>query len=251
MKPLNSPYIPDSKVAAMLVSRDLPKRMAEHLEGLVPELIRTMPLPGLPAPVSSHPDMQLVIPAEGVIVHAPNLHPELLERLRALGFMTVPGEKTPEEGYPWDVAYNAAIMGHHAFLNTRYADPIVLQWLKKTGKTISHVKQGYAKCSVCMLNGEALITADTGIYQAARGQNMDALLIPPQKSISIPGYDYGFIGGATGLISGNQMAFSGDAYALESAEPILSFLQKHGIKPVMLSSGAVMDLGSLIPLCTV
>lgn len=251
MKPLNNPYIPDSKVTAMLVSQDIPEGMARRLEEFGPVIIRTMALPGLPDPVRSHPDMQLVIPAEGVIVHAPTLHPQVMESLRDLGFIMVPGEKSPAGCYPGDIPYNVAIVGSHAFLNTRCVDGVVLQWLKKTGKTISHVNQGYAKCSVCILNEEAVITSDTGIFQAASGQNIDVLLIPPQKAISIPGYDYGFIGGSTGLVTREKMAFSGDMSTLDSAEPILSFLQKHGITPVMLGSGAVLDLGSLIPLCTV
>lgn len=235
----------------MLVAQDMPEGMANILMGFVPVLIRTMPMAELATPVSNHPDMQLVIPTEGVIVHAPNLHPQVAVQLRELGFELVPGEKTPAGSYPGDVAYNVAVVGRYAFLNTRYADQVVLDWLKRTGKTICHVNQGYAKCSVCILNEEALITADEGIFRAARGQNMDVLLISPQKSISLPGYDYGFIGGATGLISSREMVFCGDARMLDSGEGILAFLQKHGIKPVCLGSYAVRDLGSLIPLCAV
>jgi len=238
-------------VTAMLVSHDMPDGMLSLLRKLVPTVIPVMDLAGLPAPVRSHPDMQMVIPAEGVIIHAPDLHHETAERLRALGFLLVPGEKSPAGSYPWDIPYNVAVIGRHAFLNTRYADPVVLGWLKKTGKTISHVNQGYAKCSVCILNENAVITSDPGICSAARANNIDVLLIPPQKSISITGYAYGFIGGSTGLVSGKKLAICGDMDTLESAESILSFLQKHGITPVTLGAGAVRDLGSLIPLCTV
>jgi hypothetical protein len=235
----------------MFVSHNMPEEMMSLLEGLIPVLIRTMDLEGLPDPVKSHPDMQLVIPAEGVIVHAPNLHPKVAERLKDLGYILVSGEKTPAGSYPLDIPYNVAVVGDHAFLNTRYSDEVVLQWLKKTGKTISHVNQGYAKCSVCILNKEAVITSDLGIYRAALGKNIDVLLIPPQRSISIPGYDYGFIGGSTGLVSSKKIAFTGDLKTLDSWESILLFLQKYGITPVTLGASAVLDLGSLIPLCTV
>ncbi|NLW02425.1 MAG: hypothetical protein GX027_04080 [Clostridiaceae bacterium] len=251
MKPLNSPYIPDSTVTAILVSHDIPEGMLSALRELVPVVVTVMDLAGLPAPVRSHPDMQLVIPCEGIIVHSPALNPQTAERLKGLGYVLVPGEKPPAGNYPGDIPYNVAVVGRHAFLNTRYTDPVVLGWLKKTGKTISHVNQGYAKCSVCILNEDAVITSDAGIYRAARANNIDVLLIPPQKTISIPGYEYGFIGGSTGLVSGNRLAFCGDMNTLESAGPILSFLQKHGITPVMLGTGPVRDLGSLIPLCTV
>lgn len=251
MKPLKSPYIPGSQVSAMLVSGEMPDEMTSLLEKEVRAIVRTLNLPGLPPPVSSHPDMQMLIPAEGVIVHAPNLDLFLADQLKNLGFELVPGEKTPGGSYPSDVPYNVAVVGRHAFLNTRHADGKVIQWLKKTGKTISHVNQGYAKCSVCILNEEAIITSDPGISDAARGQNIDVLFIPPQRSISLPGYDYGFIGGATGLLSGGRLAFCGDVNSLESSETIIAFLEKHGITPVSLGTGAVRDLGSLVPLCSV
>ena len=251
MKPLESPYIPESSVTAMLVSHDMPEGMKSLLRELVPVIIPVMDMDSLPVPVRGHPDMQLLIPAEGVIVHAPALDPDTAACLRDLGYLLVPGEKQPGGSYPEDIPYNVAVVGRHAFLNTRHADPVVLDWLKKTGKTISHVNQGYSKCSVCILSEEAIITSDRGIYQAAIEKNIDALLIPPQKSISIPGYEYGFIGGSAGLVSRDRLAFCGDMDTLESAGQILSFLQKHGIMPVMLGPGNVLDLGSLIPLCTV
>ena len=80
---------------------------------------------------------------------------------------------------------------------------------------------------------------------------IDSLLIPPQKNIRLRGYDYGFIGGCTGLISETQMAFAGDFNLLNSSEIIGKFLEKHGVKPVSLDNSCIHDIGSIIPLCSV
>lgn len=251
VRPLKTPYIPEKHVAAMLVSGEIPDEMACLLEKEVKVIVRTKDIRELPAPVRSHPDMQMMMPGEGVIVHAPDICPELAGQLKDIGFLMIRGKSTPGGSYPLDIPYNVAVVGRHAFLNTRFADETVINWLVKTGKTITHVNQGYAKCSVCILNEEAVITSDPGICRAARERGIDVLLIPPQRHIYLPGYDYGFIGGATGLISENELAFCGDFSRLDSAEEILYFLEKHGITPVSLGQGEVRDLGSLVPLCTV
>ena len=102
-----------------------------------------------------------------------------------------------------------------------------------------------------MLNDHAIITADKTIHNAALQNGIDSLLIPPQKGIILKGYDYGFIGGATGLISDHELAFSGDFNELEQKETMLLFMEKHGIVPVSLSNERVADVGGLIPLSSV
>jgi hypothetical protein len=195
--------------------------------------------------------MQMVIPAEGVVIHAPNMDAGTVVMLNNYGFQTVSGERCPSLEYPCDVPYNAAIVGKKAFLNTKYADARLLEWLERTGISISHVNQGYAKCSTLIVNSEAIVTSDSGIFHASRAQNIDALLVPPQKKILIEGFDYGFIGGATGLLSDSELAVAGGFDNLDDSGIIGKFLGKYGVSPVSLSLGNVLDLGSLIPLCSV
>ena len=250
-KPMARPYVPEGRVSMMIVSGDMPIEMTKRLHSCVSNIIRTPELANLPRPICSHPDMQMVIPLEGVIIHAPNLDAALAQSLKNTGFMMVPGEKCPNGTYPSDIPYNAAVIGKRAFLNTRFSDARVMEYLKKAGISISHVNQGYAKCSTLIVNNDALITSDHGIFNAARAQNMDVLLIPPQKKIVIDGFDHGFIGGASGLISKTEIVFAGGFDKLDDAETIERFLGKYGIKPVSLGMGDVLDIGSLIPLCSV
>ena len=245
------PYIPSGRVSIMIVSGDMPIEMINRLNSLVRKIIRIPMLESLPYPVCSHPDMQMVIPTEGVVIHAPNMDAAIVKSIESLGFQMVSGEKYPCGAYPMDISYNVAVVGKHAFLNKKFSDARVIEWLKKTGISMSHVNQGYAKCSTLIVNQDALITSDAGIFNAARVQNMDALLVPPQRKILIAGYDHGFIGGATGLISNDEIAVSGGFGNLDDAEAIGRFLGKYCITPMSLSDGDVLDFGSLIPLCSV
>ena len=251
MKPLAYPYVPDGRVSFMLASSDMSQEMIISLTIFVPELISLTALENLPDPVNKHRDMQLVNVAEGVFIHAPKMDRPTVQKMKDLGFIMVAGEKNPSLKYPYDIPYNAAVIGDHVFLNTHFADPVLMDWLLKTGKKPCHVKQGYAKCAVSILNFDAIITSDKGIFNAARAHHKDVLFINPQEKIWIKSYNYGFIGGCTGLISKEEMAFTGDFDKLDDAEIIEKFLTKYGIRPVSLSQGFVHDLGSLIPLCSV
>lgn len=211
----------------------------------------TEPLETLPSHLAKHADMQLVNLCEGVFVYAPRVPHSLLIALESLGYTLNKGSTDLKDRYPYDIAYNCAIVGKYAFLNAKYTDKVLLGYLAKCNIEPIHVEQGYAKCSTLILSGEAIITADSGIHKKAVSVGIDALLIPPQKNIVLKGYDYGFIGGCGGLISKNKLAFYGNLEALDNSREIGFFLGKHGITTVSLSDENIEDLGGLIPLCSV
>jgi ferredoxin len=64
--------------------------------------------------------------------------------------------------YPNDILLNVAIVGKNVFANTKYASKTILKYLEQNGYSIHHVSQGYAHCSTCIVNDNAIITADKG-----------------------------------------------------------------------------------------
>lgn len=242
------PYVPRAGISHMVVSGELPISMEEALMNRGIGCIESHGLASLPGPLRYHPDMQLLHVAQDTIICAPNLNEGTRTHLRDRGLTVISGLSEPSDSYPGDIPYNTAIIGDYALLNLPYADPVVVEWLQRTGKRLLHVNQGYAKCSVAIVSHEAAITSDMSIYKALKAVNMDVLLIEPTTDILLPGYNYGFIGGACGLISENDMVFSGNFGLLRQAESIGEFLRKHGIKPVSLGAGPVMDTGGFIPL---
>lgn len=248
---LVNPYLPSGAVTKALLSGDASEQMVEAFKMRGIDLILIQPLESLPSPLARHADMQLVNVCEGVFVYAPGVSEDTLEQLKLSGFDTIRGSVKPGNTYPYDVAYNCAVVGDFAFLNPRYSDTILLDTLKKCGLKILPVKQGYAKCSVCVLSKEAIITADSTIHKRACENGMDSLLIPPQKNIALIGYNYGFLGGASGMISGHELALLGSFETLDSKEFISDFFKKHGITPISMTNENLVDLGGVIPLSSV
>lgn len=248
---ISVPYIPSSPVNKVLIAGNAPEPVLKSLASRGIEPVKTASLPTLPKNLSYHPDMQFVNISEGVIVCARGIHEDIKHRLKDLGYEIISGNSPLAPQYPSDIAYNCAVVGRFAFLNMRYTDDKVIEILKKSGKTLLHVPQGYAKCSIAIVNEEAIITADLKIHEKAVQNGIDSLLIPPQKNIVLDGYNYGFIGGSCGLISKTGLAFSGSYDCLDSADLIVKFLDKHGVVPVSLGNSNIVDIGSIIPLCTV
>ncbi|NMA65106.1 MAG: hypothetical protein GX957_02555 [Clostridiaceae bacterium] len=246
-----TPYIPVSSVNKLLIAGNAPENILNSLilRGIEP--VRTTSLSTLPRNLSYHPDMQFVNIAKGIMVCAKGVSADIVKYLNNLGFEIIFGYSFGGEKYPFDIAYNCAVVGKVAFLNLKYTDAKVIEMLKKFDITPVHIPQGYAKCSIAIVNQEAIITADTKIYENAVQNGIDALIIPPQKNIVLEGYDYGFIGGSSGLISETEMAFTGDFNTLDSADLIRKFLDKKGVVPVSLGNCRIADIGSLIPLTSV
>ncbi|NLP00381.1 MAG: hypothetical protein GX386_08845 [Clostridiaceae bacterium] len=248
---LVNPYLPSGRVTKAIASGDISEEILNSLKESGTDIIFTEPHPSLPSPLSYHADMQMVNVSEGVFVYAPGVSEKMLEKLKKLGFELIRGSVTLKNYYPFDVAYNCAVVGENAFLNPRYTDPIVLELLVKNNIRLNPVKQGYAKCSTAVVSEEAIITADLQIYRKAVDAGLDALLIQPQKNIILKGYDYGFIGGCSGLISDKEIAFFGDISTLENGDAISKFCTKHGKEAISLAKGYLVDLGGLFPLTSV
>lgn len=248
---LINPYLPAGTLTKALISSDASSKLREAFSSRGIELILAEPLETLPSPLSRHADMQLVNVCEGVFVYAPGIGQNLLEHLKDLGYRIIQGASIPGSCYPYDVAYNCAIVGQYAFLNPLCSDATLIETLKSCGKIILPVKQGYAKCSVCVISKEAIITADVSIHKRAGENGIDSLLIPPQKNIYLAGYHYGFIGGASGMISQNELALLGSFKTLTDQDNISLFLKKHGITPISMTQENLVDLGGVIPLCSV
>ena len=68
------------------------------------------------------------------------------------------------------------------------------------------------------------------------------------NNIDLFDLNYGFIGGCSGLISQDELAFFGDITHHPNFKEIKEFVEKRNKKIVCLSNSKLLDLGSLIPL---
>lgn len=216
------------------------------ISGMNIEPILMPPAPYLSAPVASHPDMLMFIGFDSIFCHEKyyQANQELIKKISHRLSLTLRLSHEPTDSrYPNDVLFNAVLLGNKLICNTKTVSGIILSEANRHKCEIIHVSQGYTKCSVAKVSDNAIITADSSIATACRSNNIDVLRIA-EGSISLPGVNYGFIGGATGSF-GHKMFFCGSLDSHPDADRIREFCNRHGKTPVSLDSGDLHDVGSI------
>lgn len=205
------------------------------------DVILCPPCKNLYEPVCGHPDMLVhIIDENNIIVHK-DIDKDFLNKLTKLNIHF--SQSSLVEKYPYDIFLNAVNLENVFIHNIRYTDVNLLNLVKH--KKLVNVKQGYTKCSTAIVNDHAIMTSDISIAKAVENENIDVLLLPP-GDILLPGLNYGFIGGACGLIEKNLLAFYGDLKYYAFEKEVVSFLKKHKVEPVFLRKGKLIDRGSIL-----
>ena len=161
------------------------------------------------------------------------------------GRACVYSEKTAKSGYPDDVPLNCAVVGKNIICRRSAVSNTVLEKAENSGFKIIDVNQGYAKCSTCVIGENAVITDDISIHRACDLNNIDSLLVS-KGSVSLEGYNYGFIGGCSGLVEERLLAFCGDISTHSDYHKIKDFLAAHEVDCISLFSGRLIDIGGII-----
>lgn len=247
MKFVKSSFIPDKKINLALVDSRITKEMIISLNKLNIYLIKSTKCEETYNAISCHPDINLIKLQNNDILVSPNVYDYYNKTLSPLGFNVIKGESIIEKKYPNNVAYNAAILGNKVIHNFNFTDKKLLSYIEENKFKKIHVNQGYCKCSICIVDENSIITSDEGIYNEVINHNIDCLLIE-KNHIDLFELNYGFIGGCSGLISKDTLAFFGDISKHPNFNEIKSFLESKNKKFISLSTEKLLDLGSLIPL---
>lgn len=240
---IKNPNLPDNKVRALICGSSDERILSffgkECIDVLCPDINQDIPLP-----VSNHADMSCLYLGNGKII-TDKRQTNLKSKLAKMG-MTVfeTAEKIAGE-YPSDIRLNVALISDIAIGNFRHSDPVVSDAVGD--KRFINVRQGYTKCSVLVLNRRAIITDDESVYKAASETGVDTLLIS-KGDIMLDGYDYGFIGGASGKISSDTVLFFGNIERHRDFNRIKSFLEKYNLSYLCTDYDRLRDIGGIIPL---
>jgi hypothetical protein len=191
--------------------------------------------------VCGHPDMMMHICNENILVHK-DMDNKFIQKLVLLGYKVYKSNSTLQTKYPYNILLNSLSIGNIFVHSLNFTDTNLL--LLASNKKLINVNQGYTKCSTCIVNDHAIITSDVSIAKALTLEKIDVLLIPP-GDILLPGLNYGFIGGATGLLQDNVLAFYGHLDHYLYGKEVLQFLHRHRVEPVFLRNGKLIDRGSI------
>ena len=250
MRFFQNPNLPDMPVRLAAAGAGIGNEAIAELDKLGIKVLVMPAHPGLYKAVESHPDMQLHHLGGNRIIYAPDTNRSVLDTLSACGFELVTGEGGLLSSYPYDISYNAARVGRWYFHNLKYTDCKLREQLEQLGAKPVHVEQGYSKCSILPSDKNSIVTTDDGIARAAEKKGLDVLYLENEHSIRLPGMNYGFIGGACGMISKSVCAINGCLEKLTCGEALVSFLSKKQIMVKELSKDYVTDIGSILPLST-
>ena len=150
--------------------------------------------------------------------------------------------------YPNDAQMNVCILRDKVIYNPKTVPDTIVKYLTIGNRAVQiSSRQGYSRCSVCVVNDNAIITADEGICRSAEARGVDVLKIRPGY-IDLPGFDYGFIGGASFKISDTKLAFTGRLDRHPDAERIIEFASLHNIDIVYITDKPAFDIGGVIPI---
>ena len=158
----------------------------------------------------------------------------------------IKGEKQVQDTYPNDISYNVSAVNSCLFHNLEFTDLNLLELYKNKGYSIQNVKQGYTKCTTCIVSEKAVITEDEGLAKVYSSNGIDVLIVSP-GDVALKGFNYGFLGGASGLIDKNVLAFCGEVKNHRNYKDIYDFTQRHKVDIISLSNEQLTDLGSIIP----
>lgn len=241
------PNLPQNNVSLAVVDGRINKEIEQELINNNIRLIKTEKIDGLDDAVAFHPDMMIHHLGGKDIIVAKNIPQKTVYALEYEGFNIICGLHEACGRYPQDVCYNTARIGNYAFCNIKYTDDVLLENLHNRNIKIIDVKQGYSKCSICVVSSKSAVTSDRGLHNILNDNGIETLLIT-LGNIKLFEYNYGFIGGSSGFISKDTIAFFGNITNHPDYISINSFLIKNGKKLKNLGKNILWDFGTLLPL---
>lgn len=247
MKYVKDSFIVDGYLSTALVDKRITSNMKKSLNLKNIKIVETAPCSNTYDAIKYHPDISICKLNDNNIIVAPNVYEYYKKVLGDYNFNVIKGNSFIDSKYPNNIQYNVCIFGKYAMHNFKYTDKEILNYLDKNNYIKINIKQGYSKCSTCIVNENSIITSDEGIYNTVKQYGIDCLLIE-NGHIDLFELNYGFIGGCSGLISSNELAFYGDITKHPDYDRILNFVNSKNIKIICLSDEKLLDLGSIIPL---
>lgn len=243
MKFVKKPNLPESPVSLVAIS-SAAGEAKKKLNLLGINTLEVAPVNGLPEGIASHADLQLLHFGENEFFSASE---HLFKGEREACFSVKKLNIELAGGYPKDVALNAAVIGKYLVYNPSTLAPEVLKRASELGMKLISVKQGYTKCSICVLSDSAIITDDKSICESA-GKYLNEVVFIEKNSIALRGFNYGFIGGCCGKLSSKLLAVNGSIMSHSDHNKIIDALDRNGIEAVELKGGRLEDIGGILPI---
>lgn len=228
----------------ILIGEKYGSKLGPALEKLGYRLVYITDNPFIDERLSGHADLSVFYDEAQNIFASKHLKSTFFaDSLRNIGFFTTFLQDEQSRFYPCDAQLNICLLGDHFIFNPQTAHPPIIEHLKKQGREGIECKQGYTRCSVCVVDNNSIITADSVIADKCRKVGIDVLEIVPGY-IELAGFEYGFIGGASIRLSDKFIAFTGILTAHPQYMEITDFIKSKGLNIIYLTDQPAFDIGS-------
>ncbi len=202
-------------------------------------VIKLPPYSRLPDPVSTHPDMLINILPNNKILTYGEYYRQNRVLFDNLEYEIITEENIPQNKYPYDIALNALQLGNKIIGRIDMTSNHILKNYPEQIKT----NQGYARCSVCKIDENNIITADESISAAV--SSFANVTMIKYGYIKLNGYDYGFIGGACGKLK-NSIVFFGNINTHPDSKKITASIERCGCDIICIKNGELYDYGGIV-----
>ena len=195
-----------------------------------------------PIPEQKHADMQILpIKNDIFLLNECTVLTEKLPKERLICCNNKAGNK-----YPENILLNFLYLNNTLYGKLSAIDKNLLDYCEENNIRTVNINQGYARCSTLVLNEKAVITSDLSIEKALKKDGVEVLLISP-GNIILNGYDYGFIGGASGKIDNNTVVFLGNVTNHPDYRRIENFCENHNISiKIICKDMPLTDIGGIV-----
>ncbi|MEE1218916.1 MAG: hypothetical protein U0L20_03225 [Ruminococcus sp.] len=207
------------------------------------DIIPTEPIKTFPLPEQLHADMQILKINNDIFVL--NEAQYLINCIKSYGNINICKNKAGEK-YPENVLLNFLYLNNRLYGKETALDPILREYCKNNHIQVVNINQGYSRCSTLVINDYAVITADLSIAKAMKNYGVDVLVIS-SGNIVLEGYDYGFIGGASGKLNDESVIFFGNIKKHPDYTAIKAFLYKHKSDMIIACEDMPLtDIGGIV-----
>ena len=248
MKFVENPNLP-VRAGTIIIGEKYCKILQNSIKSLGIDALFMPDNPYVDVRLSGHADLSVLHLGGDRLLLAPYLKGSSFSRqLEDRGFDIQFADIEQSALYPNDAQMNVCILGNKVIYNPQTGSDAIVKYLT-IGNGAIHVssRQGYSRCSVCVVNDNAIITADEGICRSAKAHGIDVLKIRPGY-IDLPGFDHGFIGGASFKISDTKLAFTGRLDSHPDAEQMIGFASLHNVDIVYITYKPAFDIGGAVPI---
>lgn len=234
-----------TKIKSVIVSKDISAESVKTLNSFGIDVLFSFDNKNVLPALSKHTDMQIAKINENKFVCAPECYEYYSRLLCGSDIELLKGNTYLSCNYPADIAYNIVITDKYAIHNFRHTDDVIKSNIDSLKKI--DVRQGYTSCTLCLISSKAAITSDVGIKNALVSNDFDVLCVNDEH-ILLPGFDHGFLGGASFMLNESTLAVNGDIETHSDSKLIIDFCLSYGVSVVSLSKGNIVDIGSVISL---